>query len=171
MALTDKQRRFVEDRFYAEKLGALRDLARHLGMTERLSSSLRHQISPEAYTEYVVLAMIGLVLPGQQWWQRAACGQILDYLLPEWRANAVPEVLGPILDRNAPEVRAWRQAVLDRDGHACVHCGATERLQAHHILRWSDEPAARIIVGNGITLCEACHIAEHHGSSDGKQDN
>ncbi|MBZ2197258.1 HNH endonuclease [Occultella gossypii] len=48
-----------------------------------------------------------------------------------------------------------RAAVLARDGHACVNCGATRSLELDHIVRYidggSDEP------DNLRTLCQPCH--------------
>jgi hypothetical protein len=151
----------------AEKLSALRQISQHLGLLGR-----RRSVTPEDLmerddaVELVAWAMIGLTEPGREWWQRAACGTILDMFMPGWRENATPEILGPILGRESAEVRHWRAAVLARDGHACQRCGSIDKLHAHHILRWADVPEARIVVGNGVTLCEACHIAEHHGLRD-----
>lgn len=62
-----------------------------------------------------------------------------------------------------PDLGRWRGAVLDRDGHACVDCGSTERLQAHHVEHRSARPDLADDVENGITLCADCH-AERHDS-------
>lgn len=154
----------------AEKLSALRRLSQHLGLLGR-----RRFVSADVLmdrtdaVELVAGAMVGLTMPGREWWQRAACGIILDMFMPAWRENARPEVLGPILGRESAEVRRWRDAVLARDGHACRRCGSTDKLHAHHILRWADVPEARIVSENGVTLCEACHIDEHHGPHDAGQ--
>lgn len=51
--------------------------------------------------------------------------------------------------------RATRRLVQQRDGYRCVVCGATERLEVHHIvprrLGGSNDPV------NLVTLCAACH--------------
>lgn len=53
----------------------------------------------------------------------------------------------------------WRYKIYTRDGFKCKMsnkdcCG---RLEAHHILRWSDHPELRYDVNNGITLCHFHH--------------
>lgn len=53
--------------------------------------------------------------------------------------------------------KAWRKAVLKRDGHKCRMCGSTKKLEIHHIRPWSQNPELRHSVGNGITLCQADH--------------
>ena len=54
-------------------------------------------------------------------------------------------------------------AVLHRDGHRCIECGATEDLHVHHI-----EPmtkSANNDPSNLVTLCESCHAAAHRHPS------
>jgi len=64
-------------------------------------------------------------------------------------------------ERNCPENREWKKAVLDRDNDTCQKCGTTENLEAHHILPWALFPELRFEVENGITLCEGCHKYYH----------
>lgn len=58
-----------------------------------------------------------------------------------------------------------REKILQRDGHACVKCGATpapSKLTVHHIDgngRGSDNPNNDD--DNLMTLCRSCHAAEH----------
>ena len=57
------------------------------------------------------------------------------------------------------KTKKWRRArenALARDGHACVRCGASENLEAHHVmpLREGGSPTA---VSNLISLCASCH--------------
>jgi 5-methylcytosine-specific restriction endonuclease McrA len=52
---------------------------------------------------------------------------------------------------------AWRKAVLSRDGHRCIFCQSTERLQADHIKPHSRHPELRLEIDNGRTLCAPCH--------------
>lgn len=78
--------------------------------------------------------------------------------------------------RQMTENRKWMDAVKARDGR-CVRCGATERLESHHI----EELAAMLerldimsrddarqhatelwALENGETLCQPCHD-KHHG--------
>lgn len=89
---------------------------------------------------------------------------------PNWRGDAVPKYRR---ERNSAETKAWAAAVKARDGNKCVKCGAVERLHAHHIKRWRQNPALRFDLSNGMTLCKACHDQEHaheiaHGWATGK---
>ena len=77
--------------------------------------------------------------------------------------------------RQMTENRKWMDSIKARDG-CCVQCGATERLESHHLtglaelierlgIKSRDEARKHATVlwslSNGITLCEACHYAEH----------
>lgn len=53
--------------------------------------------------------------------------------------------------------RRARLAALRRDGHKCKRCGATRKIQVHHIRRWADYPSLRCDVNNLISLCKNCH--------------
>ena len=52
--------------------------------------------------------------------------------------------------------RTKRDQVLERDGHTCRTCGATEELEVHHASyhHLGDEPLEDL-----ITLCRVCHEA------------
>lgn len=43
----------------------------------------------------------------------------------------------------------------------CMTCGSTEDLHAHHIAPKIDYPELALLLLNGITLCEDCHIKVH----------
>lgn len=62
---------------------------------------------------------------------------------------------------NTPEYKAWRAAVLARDGHRCIICGRGRKqvkvLQVDHILSWSRYPELRYTISNGRTLCVYHH--------------
>lgn len=63
--------------------------------------------------------------------------------------------------RNMPEYIEWRKLVYKRDQYTCVACGATGKLNAHHIKSWVGHPDLRFDVDNGITLCNECHKKKH----------
>ena len=66
-------------------------------------------------------------------------------------------------ERQTPEYKAWRKAVMERDGYTCVRCGRSRTyLEAHHIRRFKDNPALRTDLSNGETLCYDCHMVERH---------
>jgi 5-methylcytosine-specific restriction endonuclease McrA len=48
--------------------------------------------------------------------------------------------------------------VFERDKHTCQHCGITGvKMHAHHIKPYASHPELRLVVSNGLTLCEPCH--------------
>jgi 5-methylcytosine-specific restriction endonuclease McrA len=51
----------------------------------------------------------------------------------------------------------WREAVFKRDGYKCQKCGSSEKLQAHHVKPFINNPHLVVVLDNGITLCEDCH--------------
>jgi hypothetical protein len=62
-------------------------------------------------------------------------------------------------DRSDYRVKRWAKEVLKRG--RCEKCGATENLEAHHIIKWADYPRGRIDLNNGQCLCHTCHTNEH----------
>ena len=54
------------------------------------------------------------------------------------------------------------RAVFERDNFTCQICGITKcYIHAHHIRPFKKYPELRTTISNGITLCPACHKAEH----------
>lgn len=62
-------------------------------------------------------------------------------------------------NRNDSAYKVWRMAVYKRDGFKCMIANGDckGRIEAHHILRWSEHPELRYNINNGITLCQAHH--------------
>jgi len=58
-----------------------------------------------------------------------------------------------------PQYKEWRKLVLARDKRKCQYpgCDCHKGLQVHHILGWSEYPALRFNIQNGITLCYQHH--------------
>lgn len=58
-----------------------------------------------------------------------------------------------------PVYKSWRMSVYKRDGFRCrmPGCKSKNRVQAHHIRKWSSASSLRFDVDNGITLCWNCH--------------
>lgn len=63
--------------------------------------------------------------------------------------------------RYSPQAHEWREAIFRRDGFRCAECGARGRLNAHHLVAWSEAPESRYDLANGITLCIDCHASRH----------
>lgn len=61
------------------------------------------------------------------------------------------------IDYNSPEYKAWRFAILSRDGFKCCLDNTTDELEIHHIKPWAKFEKLRFINSNGITLCKRCH--------------
>src|SRR5690242_7417972 len=59
--------------------------------------------------------------------------------------------------KNDPRWKAARAACLERDGYACVMCGADEDLQADHIEDLASAPELAFEIDNLQTLCPPCH--------------
>lgn len=55
-----------------------------------------------------------------------------------------------------------REMVLERDGYACLWCGATKLLHAAHILPKGKYPRLRFEPENILTLCVGCHLIKAH---------
>jgi len=63
-----------------------------------------------------------------------------------------------MLIRSSDAYIEWRKAVFERDNYICQLCGQHGgRLNADHVLKFSDYPDLRLDVNNGRTLCETCH--------------
>jgi hypothetical protein len=91
--------------------------------------------------------------------QRLAGKLLIEFCAPSWRFLR-PDLIGLFVERDSPEARSWRKAIIVRDGR-CRACGSTESLHAHHIVPWVVSSMLRLVMDNGITLCRECHIVQH----------
>lgn len=57
----------------------------------------------------------------------------------------------------------WRFSVFKRDNFTCRKCGVSKsgKLEAHHILNFSEYHDLRMDIDNGITFCKDCHEHFH----------
>lgn len=100
---------------------------------------------------------------------RACCGQFHSgAMAPAWRGGVTPARKAAF---NSPGYRAWRSAVLARDGGRCRWCDSegvrTYRpLEVHHIVPVSSDPGRIFDVSNGIALCK-----EHHDLTRGREEH
>lgn len=85
---------------------------------------------------------------------------LLKALLPHRILNEILEEDGVYpFDRDDARVRKWTKEVVKRG--RCENCGATECLEAHHVIKWADYPKGRADLRNGQCLCHECHTNEH----------
>ncbi len=67
----------------------------------------------------------------------------------------LPEAIRPRLRYRAKIPRDLREAVYERDGEKCLHCGALDDLTLDHIVPWSTGGMDDIT--NLQTLCRPCN--------------
>ncbi len=78
---------------------------------------------------------------------------------PNWKGGASPE-RSRLWSKK--EYREWRIAVYKRDGYKClIKKGCEGRLNAHHVLSFTEYPKHRFDVNNGQTLCKKHHCSVH----------
>jgi hypothetical protein len=66
-------------------------------------------------------------------------------------------------------LRLWSRFIRARDNFQCLCCEATDGIQAHHIIRKVTFPESAFDLGNGVTMCRACH-ARVHAEFNGRPD-
>lgn len=80
--------------------------------------------------------------------------------------------------RISPEDEAWREAVLEKDGHQCrwIHADTKRRcrrkgpkLHAHHIRERTQRPDLIHDVDNGAAICSEHHDYAHHNAQGRKE--
>lgn len=62
-------------------------------------------------------------------------------------------------EHSNPRYKQWKKAVHTRDNNKCriANEDCSGRMEAHHILPWSQSPELRYEVNNGIILCHYHH--------------
>lgn len=80
---------------------------------------------------------------------------------PNWNPNLTNKYRND--KRRYPEYREWREIVFKRDNYTCQTCGCRgNTLNAHHLDGYNNNPDKRILLENGITLCDSCHKNFHN---------
>lgn len=62
-----------------------------------------------------------------------------------------------LLIRASREYKAWRLAVIERDGGKCVMCKSERQIEVDHIKDFALYPELRFDINNGRVLCKPCH--------------
>lgn len=108
----------------------------------------------------MILGSLALLLGDYSIHRKWAALLILKFLV---RKNFLEEILNDDnvypYKRDDKRVRKWIKEV--RRKGKCEICGATNDLEAHHIIHWAEYPLGRIDVNNGMCLCHKCHTSEH----------
>lgn len=105
---------------------------------------------------------------------------------PKWKGGVAE--LGQMIRSDGELYRRWRLPILRRDGFRCVRCGSKDGLNVHHDIESMSSVFRKFVpVGigreltfdekksvttsivdyhvasdiSGVTLCRACHLAEH----------
>ena len=64
--------------------------------------------------------------------------------------------------RKSFEYKDWRKEIFKRDNYTCKKCEQVGKiLRAHHIYNFSTNPELRLVISNGLTLCDECHTEFH----------
>ena len=103
------------------------------------------KLYPDKYKPFIPPK--GVRIGSTRWWREFRRWQKENGLKRTKRRKALP-----------PETR---RAVLDRDGHKCFFCGATENLEVHHLLPRSQ--GGGDVLENLLTVCTKCHAWVHEG--------
>lgn len=92
--------------------------------------------------------------------KKAALLLLKAFVIIDFLNVLIQDDVAPI-SRNDPRVAEWVRRV--KKVGSCERCGATDNLEAHHIIGWADYPTGRADIGNGVCLCVNCHAKAHEG--------
>lgn len=117
---------------------------------------LMGHITTEETKEKIRQKRLEFIKNNPDWFKKIKRRNFLGANNPNWRggkkrkARDYQKKFGKLLWK-------WRNEILKRDGHKCKICGATERLEAHHIIPLSESLLTALMLMNGVTLCRECH--------------
>jgi predicted restriction endonuclease len=102
---------------------------------------------------------ISIALKGRRQTIKERVNKSISMKNRDWGILKTPE---KELFRKSIEMRLWRESVFARDNYTCQKCGVRgDKINAHHIENFSENPSLRTAIDNGITLCINCHIRFH----------
>lgn len=88
---------------------------------------------------------------------------------PAWKGGVTPE------RQRLYKTDEWAKLVrfiFQRDNYTCQKCGdghtKNNKLHAHHLRSWADNPHLRLEPSNLITLCDSCHLWVHSKKNTNK---
>lgn len=103
---------------------------------------------------------LGDYSPAQQY----AASILMKMILKQKQFNRLMDALKEhtgykINNRQSSKAVRWSKKI--RSAGKCEVCGATEGLQAHHIVPWEYSISGRADLSNGQCLCKECHKMMH----------
>lgn len=94
-------------------------------------------------------------------WNKGLKGFLAGEKSPHWIADRMKLMRynNNVRDRRSYAYVNWRREVWKRDDFKCriANQDCNGRIEAHHILSWSEYVELRYEINNGITLCHAHH--------------
>lgn len=108
----------------------------------------------------LVVDSVAILIGDYSIYRKQAALLILKAMLPSDFVKILlsDENLYPF-DRNDTRVKEWTNKIISKG--KCELCGSTNRLEAHHIIKWADYLQGRIDIKNGMCLCHDCHTEQH----------
>lgn len=146
-------------------LGNRNRVGKHLSKEHKLKISLfnRNKVVSQETRKKLSLALSGEKNP--MWGKISPTRgkkrpQITGAKNPSWKGGVTPE---NIKIRNSMEYSQWRSDIFEKDRYVCQKCGAhSNKLRAHHLESFDNNPERRTRIENGVTLCKECHQNFHH---------
>lgn len=153
---TDPKLIAIEKLYYKDPLMA------RIRATEEM---LKRYLDVPVDFDMAVDCMVAIMSPTATKYQKAAARVVLNKFFGVVETNNMINDVAVVYDRNDALVRRWKEAVFKRDDYKCRNCGSNEKIAAHHISYWSNDPINRVNIKNGITLCSKCHAQEHEADN------
>lgn len=151
--------RSVFDALMAVDADTCKDLLQYIG-----EYAMDEKVPEQPGTAFALFLAIRPLLDARR--KKAEAGR-LGGLKRKSDSEELPEEIRQA--RKTYPYKQWRKAVMERDGHTCTQCGATDELEAHHIKPFAEFPDLWYDVSNGVTLCHKCHALLHFASKSDKQ--
>lgn len=121
----------------------------------KISMAVKQKHTPEVRTRMSILKKGKSLSEDHK--RKISNGMLKGELSPNWIKDRT--TLAKKQERNDYAYCEWRKQVWLRDNFTCkiANPDCKGKIEAHHILGWTEYPELRYQVNNGITLCHAHH--------------